>query len=89
MVVADFNQKYDGNEAILVLRDVGDSMRYEAFVRINGTVERRSVSSLEGYLPYDATGAAIIMQMQAAPPQMSPTLLNQMRVGDRSLLILP
>lgn len=89
MVVADFNQKYDGNEAILVLRDVGDSMRYEAFIRINGTVERRSVSSIEGYLPYDATGTAIIMQMQAAPPQMSPAPLNQMIVGDRSLLILP
>ena len=89
MVVADFNQKYNGNEAILVLRDVGDSMRYEAFVRINGTVERRSVSSLEGYLPYDPTGAAIIMQMQAAPPQMSPAPLNQMSVGDQKLLILP
>ena len=89
MVVADFNQIYDGNEAVLVLRDAGDSMRYEALATMKGIVERRSVSSLEGYLPYDSAGAAIITQMQAGPPNMTPAPLNQMIVGDRSLLILP
>jgi hypothetical protein len=89
MVIADFNQIYEGNEAVLVLRDAGDSMRYEALVQINGVVERRSVSSLEGYLPYDANGASLIAQMQAAAPKMTPAPLNQMIVGARSLLILP
>jgi hypothetical protein len=89
MVVGDFNQIYDGNEAVLVLRDTGDSMRYEALATINGVVERRSVSSLEGSLPYDETGAGMIAKMQASSPKMTSVPLNQMIVGDRSLLILP
>ena len=89
MVVADFNQIYDGNEAVLVLRDAGDSMRYEALATMKGIVERRSVSALEGYLPFDANGATIITQMQAGPPNITPAPLNQLIVGDRSLLILP
>ncbi len=89
MVVADFSQLYSGNEAIIVLRDTGDYMRYEALVKVNGTVERRSVATLEGYLPYDATGAAIITQLQAGPPIMTPAPLSQIKAGDRGLTIFP
>jgi Domain of unknown function (DUF4153) len=89
MVVADFSQIYTGNEAIIVLRDTGDSMRYEALVMVNGTVERSSVSPIEGYLPYDASGVAIITQLQARPPVMAPVPLNQVKAGDRGLTIFP
>lgn len=81
MVVADFTAVFPGNEAIIVLRDTGDSMRYEALVRNNGIVERRSVSTLAGDLPYDAAGAGMIAQMQAAPPIVTPAQLNQIAVG--------
>ena len=64
-------------------------MRYEAFVQIDGTVERRTVSTINGDLPYDATGAELIAQMQAIPPKITPVPLNQISVGDRSLLIFP
>jgi Domain of unknown function (DUF4153) len=89
MVVADFSQIYDGNEAIIVLRETGDYMRYEALVQVAGMIERRSVSALEGYLPYDAAGIEIIAQMQAKPPSMSPVPLNQMTVGKQGLMIFP
>lgn len=89
MVIADFMGFYPGNEAILVLRDAGDSTRYEALVQIGETVERRSVSALKGYLPYDETGAALIAQLQATPPILTPAPLNQISVGDRSLVIFP
>ena len=89
MVIADFSPLYSGNEAIIVLRDTGDAMRYEAFVQIDGTVERRTVSTINGDLPYDATGAELIAQMQAIPPKITPVPLNQISVGDRSLLIFP
>ncbi len=89
MVVADFSQLYEGNEAIIVLRETGDYMRYEALVRVAGMIERRSVSVLEGYLPYDAAGTEIIAQMQAKPPSMSPVPLNQMTVGKQGLMIFP
>lgn len=89
MVIADINQTYSGNEAMIVLRDTGDFMRYEALVRVNGALERRSVSPLSGYLPYDAAGAEIIAQMQAAPPELAPVPLNQIKVGARGLTIFP
>lgn len=89
MVVADINQIYEGNEALVVLRDFGDSIRYEALVRVNSSVERRTVSTLTGYLPYDAAGAQIITEMQAAPPVLAPIPLNQVMVGTRGLTIFP
>jgi hypothetical protein len=89
MVVADFNQAYAGNEAIIVLRNMGDSMQYEALVQTNGIIERRSVSTLEGYLPYDASGAAIITELQTVPPIVTPVPLNQIKAGDRGLTIFP
>ena len=88
MVIADFNTEYAGNEAMLVLRDMGEAMTYLAFVQIDGKTEQRSISTMAGYLPYDATGATLIAQMQSAPPQMSPAPFNQMTVGDRTLFIL-
>ena len=89
MVIADFSPVNPGNEAIIVLRDTGDAMRYEAFVQIDGTVERRTVSTLNGYLPYDETGAEMIAQLQASPPKITSVPLNQISVGGRSLLIFP
>ena len=89
MVVADFTTIHNGNEAMVVLRDADDVMRYEALVQIGGTVERRAVSTLSGYLPYDASGAEVIGQIQAAPPIISPAPLNQITVGARSLVIFP
>ena len=88
MAIADFNTEYAGNEAMLVLRDMGEAMTYLAFVQIDGKTEQRSISTMAGYLPYDATGATLIAQMQSAPPQMSPAPFNQMTVGDRTLFIL-
>ena len=89
MVLADFSPVNPGNEAIIVLRDTGDAMRYEAFVQIDETVERRTVSTLNGYLPYDETGAEMIAQLQASPPKITSVPLNQISVGGRSLLIFP
>jgi Domain of unknown function (DUF4153) len=89
MVIADFSGVYPGNEAIIALRDAGDSMRYEALAQIDGVVERRSVSSVKGYLPYDAAGATIIAEMQSAPPVISPAPINQMTLGGRDLIIFP
>lgn len=89
MVVADFTQAYPGNEAILVLRDAGLSMQYVALVQTDSGVEQRTVSTLKGYLPYDDTGAAIISQMQAGPPNITPAPMNQMTVGARSFVIFP
>ncbi len=89
MVIADLNQTYGGNEAIVVLRGAGDLMQYEALVLVDGLVERRSVAPVSGYLPYDATGAEIIAQMQAAPPVTTPVPLNQIKVGERGLTIFP
>ena len=88
MVVADFTQSYPGNEAILVLRDAGLSMQYVALVQAEGGIEQRAVTTLKGYLPYDATGAAIISQMQAGPPDITPAPMNQMTLGNRSLVIV-
>jgi hypothetical protein len=89
MVIADFSPLYPGNEAILVLRDVTGYISYEAFVQIEGAVERRSVSSIKGFLPYDEGGAELIAQMQAAPPKISPAPINQITLGDRNLIISP
>ena len=89
MVVAEFNQSFAGNEAILVMRDAGLSMQYVALVQAEGGVEQRNVSTLKGYLPYDDAGAVIISQMQAAPPNITPAPLNQMTVGDHDLVIFP
>ena len=89
MVIADFTQVYPGNEAILVMRDAGQSMQYVALVRAEGGVEQRNISTLKGYLPYDASGVAIISEMQAAPPNISPAPINQITVGDRSMVIFP
>jgi hypothetical protein len=89
MVVADFNRAYIGNEAIIVLRNAGDSMQYEALVQVDGMVERRSVSTIEGYLPYDASGAAIITELQTGPPIVTPVPMNQVRAGNRGLTIFP
>ncbi len=89
MVVADFSLIYPGNEGILVVRNPDGYISYEAFVQIDGIVERRSVSALKGFLPYDDSGADIIAQMQAAPPVISAAPINQMTVGDRSFTIFP
>lgn len=89
MVIADFSQIYPGNEAMVVLRDSGDSMRYEALVQVGEVVERRSMSTLQGYLPYDVGGAQIIAQMQASPPVLSPVPLNQITVGGLGIIIYP
>ena len=89
MVIADFNQLYPGPEAMVVLRDAGDAMRYEALVQVGTLVERRSLSTLQGYLPYDAGGAQIIAQMQAAPPVLSPVPLSQITVGSQGVMIFP
>jgi hypothetical protein len=64
-------------------------MQYVGLVQINGTVEQHSVTALQGYLPYDATGAALIAQMQAALPAIAAAPLNQITVGDRGLVIFP
>ena len=89
MVIADFNQLYPGPEAMVVLRDAGDAMRYEALVQVGTLVERRSLSTLQGYLPYDAGGAQIIAQMQAAPPVLSPVPLSQLTLGSQGIMIFP
>lgn len=89
MVIADFNQLYPGPEAMVVLRDAGDAMRYEALVQVGTLVERRSLSTLQGYLPYDAGGALIIAQMQAAPPVLSPVPLSQLTLGSQGIIIFP
>ena len=89
MVIADFSQLYPGNEAMVVLRDAGDAMRYEALVQIGTLVERRSMSTLQGYLPYDAGGAQIIAQMQAAPPVLTPVPLSQITIGGQGIMIYP
>ena len=89
MVVADFSPLYPGNEAILVMRSPEGYSSYEAFVQINGVVERRTVSAIKGFLPYDDAVADIIAQMQAAPPMISAAPINQMTVGERSLTIFP
>lgn len=89
MVVADFSQTYPGPEAMVVLRDAGNAMRYEALVQVGGSVERRSLATLQGYLPYDAGGAQIIAQLQAAPPVLSPVPLSQITVGGQGIIIFP
>ena len=89
MVIADFSQLYPGREAMVVLRDAGDAMRYEALVQVGKAVERRSVSALQGYLPYDASGAKVIADMQAAAPVLLPVPLSQITVGGQGLMIYP
>lgn len=89
MVIADFSELYPGNEAMVVLRDAGDAMRYEALVHVGTAVERRSMSALQGYLPYDAGGAKMIADMQAAPPVLSPVPLSQITVGGQGVMIYP
>lgn len=89
MVIADFSQLYPGPEAMVVLRDAGDAMRYEALVQVGPLVERRSLSTLQGYLPYDAGGTQIIAQMQAAPPVLSAVPLRQITVGGQGITIFP
>ena len=89
MVIADFNLLFAGNEAMIALRDAGDSMRYEALVQVNGVVERRSMSALQSYLPYDASGAKLIADMQAAPPVLSPVPLRQITAGGQGIIIYP
>lgn len=88
MVIADFTQSYPGNEAILVMRDAGLSMQYVALVQGDGGIEQRAVTTLKGFLPYDATGSEIISQMQAGPPKLTPAPLNQMNLGSRSVVII-
>ena len=89
MVIADFTTVYPGNEAILASHSADDSMRYVALIQAEGLIEQRSVSSLKGYLPYDAAGVEIIAQMQAAAPNITPAPINQLMVGERSLVIFP
>ena len=89
MVIADFSQLYPGREAMVVLRDAGDAMRYEALVQAGGAVERRSLSTLQGYLPYDAGGAKVIADMQAAPPVLSRVPLSQITAGGQGIMIYP
>lgn len=89
MVIADFSQLYPGPEAMVVLRDTGDAMRYEALVMVADVVERRSMSSLQGYLPYDAGGVKVIADMQAAPPLLAPVPLRQITAGGQGIMIYP
>lgn len=89
MVIADFSQIYPGNEAMVALRDAGDAMRYEALVQVGAMVERRSLSTLQSYLPFDAGGAQVIADMQAAPPVLSPLPLSQIKVGKHAVFITP
>ena len=89
MVIADFNQTYSGNEAMVVLRDAGNSMRYEALVQVGTLIERRSLTAVQGYLPYDVAGAKMIADMQAAPPVLIPVPLNQITVGGQGIMIYP
>lgn len=89
MVIADFSQLYPGPEAMVVLRGAGDAMRYEALVQFGTSVERRSMSTLQGYLPYAAGGAKVIADMQAAPPVLTPVPLSQITVGGQGIMIFP
>ena len=89
MVVADFSLAYPGNEAMVVLRDAGDYMRYEALVQVGTLVERRSMATVQGYLPYDAAGSNVIAEMQASPPVLSPVPLSQITVGGLGIMIYP
>ena len=70
------------------MRDAGLSMQYVALVQAEGGIEQRAVTTLKGFLPYDATGSEIISQMQAGPPKLTPAPLNQMNLGSRSVVII-
>ena len=89
MVVADFFPRVVGEEAILLLRQSDGYISYDGLVIEDGSLQRRSVSAPFNLMPDFAAGAALIRDLQKAPPALEPAPVNQIRIGDSILMLTP
>lgn len=89
MVVADFFPQVAGEEAILLLRQSDGYISYDGLVIENGALQRRAVSAPFNLMPDFEAGAALIRDLQKAPPALEPAPINQVRIGDHRLMLTP
>lgn len=88
-VVADLWADQPGEEAIVLLRDLGGYVRYEGLGMVDGMVQRRAVLAVSGQMPDLVAGAALIAQFQDAPPPVAIAPLNQIGAGAAGLVLMP
>ena len=87
-VVADLWPATPGEEAVALLREPSGFVRYEGLGLGPEGVTRRSVASMDGVLPDQAEGGAVIAALQDAPPALREAPLNLLAV-DGGLILLP
>lgn len=87
-VVADLWPAAPGEEAVALLREPSGFVRYEGLGLGPEGVMRRSVASMDGMLPDQAEGGAVIAALQDSPPAVKAAPLNLLGV-DGGLILLP
>lgn len=90
-VVADLWPGEPGEEGIALLRDQTGYIRVEGLGMVAGVAGRHSVWSLDGSMPDQAEGAALIRSLQDAPAPVSAAPLNRLGTGAAGvgLLLMP
>jgi hypothetical protein len=89
LVVADFLIGLPGEEALLILRQSDGYISYDGLVMADGLLQHRAVISPFGDLPDYASGAAMIRELQKAPPALLAAPVNQIQSGGINLMLQP
>lgn len=89
MVVADFLTDHPGEEAMIIGRETDGWLRYDGLVLDAGVLQVRGVWSQASATLEDTDYMAMIIDLQHAPPPMSPAPFNQIDTGQGKLFFQP
>lgn len=90
MVVADLLPTLPGEEAMLFLDRSADYVEVLGlYIGPDGMLVTRAALQPDGRYPTSDEAAALLRQWSAAPPPLTPAMVNQLGTGETGLFILP
>jgi hypothetical protein len=90
MVVADLLPTLPGEEAMLFLDRSADYVEVLGlYIGPDGMLVTRTALQPDGRYPTSDEAVALLREWSAAPPPLTPAMVNQLGTGETGLFILP